>query len=42
MVAVAFLSNRLLLQKLILGNGRFHLKAAHDTNVRHAIHPAAK
>jgi hypothetical protein len=36
-VAVAFLSNRLLLQKSILGNGRFHLKAARDTNFRHAI-----
>ena len=36
-MAVAFLSNRLLLQKSILGNGRFILKAARDTNVRHAI-----
>ena len=38
MVAVAFLSNRLLLQKSILGNGRFHLKAARDTSFRHTIY----
>jgi len=37
MVAVAFLSNRLFLQNPILGNGRFHLKAARDTSFRHAI-----
>ena len=42
MVAVAFLSNRLLLQKSILGNGRFRLKAARDTNVRHAISYSVK
>ena len=41
MVAVAFLSNRLLLQKSILGNGRFHLKAARDTTVRHTIYQTA-
>jgi hypothetical protein len=37
MVAVAFLSNRLLLEKPILGNGRSHIKAARDTNFRHTI-----
>lgn len=37
MVAVAFLSNRLLSQNAILGNGRFFLKAAPDTSFRHTI-----
>ncbi len=41
MVAVAFLSNRLLLQSPILGNGRFYIKAARDTNFRHMIQEIA-